>query len=148
MKKIYLLSAMLALFFYGCGNSNGGGTANAQTVDTAVSSITIYRYENTETTGVAAVTCPADMIPISAGGFCHIINASDIFALMVSGNGAICGCTPGNLYPYDEVDVYVLCAQITYTGVVSAAVIESIAEPDVELQNEVDRIRGMREALK
>ncbi len=148
MKKIYLLMAILVMFFYGCGSSSsGGGTANAQT--TVISSIQFYQYENTETDGIASVTCPANMVPISAGGLCNITTTGTIFSNRVSGNGAICACFPTDLDGYDEVFVYVMCARAYYTDVADASLStpDVDTEPDIELQNEIDRLCEMREAM-
>ena len=52
-------------------------------------------------------------------------------------------------YGVDEIFVYVMCARAFYTDVASAVVStpDVDTEPDSELQNEIDRLCEMREAM-
>ncbi|MCC6543146.1 MAG: hypothetical protein IT392_01425 [Nitrospirae bacterium] len=107
---------------------NNLNSGNIQTTTSDVlKNISFKKYENTEYDGVAAVSCPINMIAVSAGCTCDIATTGPIFALAIVGNGSVCGCYPSLLdtdFTTNKLDVNVVCAESTSTKAVSSVIMK------------------------
>lgn len=108
MKNIILFIIIIivnSLFLSSCGDSVSSASQNGS------ENISFKFYEKEKTTGVASISCPSDMIAISAGCYCDITTTGEIFSVSIIGDGlgAICGCGVVDLDDYDVVKVSITC---------------------------------------
>ena len=107
---------------------NNLNSGNIQTTTSDVlTNISFKQYENTEYDGVAVVSCPINMIAVSAGCICDISTTGPIFASTIAGNGSACGCYPSLLdtdFTTNKIEVYVVCAESTSTKAVSSVIMK------------------------